>query len=116
MLSGIYECNETCECSKFCLNRVVQEPLSQKLQLFKTENKGWGVRCMNDIPQGSFICTYVDCLLTETDTNEMGKIYGDEYFADLGYIETVENMKENYESDVIESNEDFQTTSQGNNN
>lgn len=28
---------------------------------------------------------------------------GDEYFADLDYIETVEQLKEGYETDVVES-------------
>ncbi|XP_025204088.1 histone-lysine N-methyltransferase eggless-like [Melanaphis sacchari] len=100
VLTGIYECNKTCKCSSSCLNRVVQNPLSQKLQLFMTEKKGWGVRCLNDIPQGSFICIYVGSLLTETDANEGGKNYGDEYLAELDYIEVVEKIKEDYESDI----------------
>lgn len=100
VLTGIYECNKTCKCSSTCLNRVVQNPLSQKLQLFMTEKKGWGVRCLNDIPQGSFICIYVGCLLTETDANEGGVNYGDEYLAELDYIEVVEKIKEDYESDI----------------
>ncbi|VVC45391.1 Post-SET domain,Methyl-CpG DNA binding,Pre-SET domain,SET domain,DNA-binding domain [Cinara cedri] len=100
VLTGIYECNKTCKCSSSCLNRVVQQPLSQKLQLFMTEKKGWGVRCLNDIPQGSFICIYVGYLLTEADANEGGKNYGDEYLAELDYIEVVEKIKEDYESEV----------------
>ncbi|XP_050536343.1 histone-lysine N-methyltransferase SETDB1-like [Daktulosphaira vitifoliae] len=103
VLTGIYECNKTCKCSSTCINRVVQNPLSQKLQLFATEKKGWGVRCLNDIPQGSFICIYVGNLLTESDANEGGKNYGDEYLAELDYIEVVEKIKEDYESDVPNS-------------
>lgn len=106
VLTGIYECNKTCKCSKSCLNRVVQNPLSQKLQLFLTEKKGWGVRCLNDIPQGTFICIYVGYLLTETDANEGGKNYGDEYLAELDYIEVVEKIKEDYETDVPLSDND----------
>lgn len=105
VLTGIYECNATCKCSSSCLNRVVQNPLSQKLQLFLTEKKGWGVRCLNDIPQGSFICIYVGCLLTETDANEGGKNYGDEYLAELDYIEVLEKIKEDYEDDVPEESD-----------
>lgn len=33
---GIYECNSNCKCKSNCLNRVVQEPLKIKLQVFKT--------------------------------------------------------------------------------
>lgn len=135
VLTGIYECNKTCKCSSSCLNRVVQFPLSQKLQLFLTEKKGWGVRCINDIPQGSFICIYVGYLLTETDANEGGINYGDEYLAELDYIEVVEKIKEDYESEVSlsdeensdsyetdessgmtnSSDENYQSTSEGNN-
>lgn len=109
VLTGIYECNKTCKCSSSCLNRVVQNPLSQKLQLFMTEKKGWGVRCLNDIPQGSFICIYVGYLLTETDANEGGKNYGDEYLAELDYIEVVEKIKEDYESEVPDSDPEYET-------
>lgn len=136
VLTGIYECNKTCKCSSSCLNRVVQHPLSQKLQLFLTEKKGWGVRCLNDIPQGSFICIYVGYLLTEADANEGGKNYGDEYLAELDYIEVVEKIKEDYETDVPptsdqedydsnkndanivtseSSDEDYRTTTESNN-
>ncbi|CAI6367971.1 unnamed protein product [Macrosiphum euphorbiae] len=109
VLTGIYECNKTCKCSSSCSNRVVQNPLSQKLQLFMTEKKGWGVQCLNDIPQGSFICIYVGYLLTETDANEGGKNYGDEYLAELDYIEVVEKIKEDYESEVPDSDYEYET-------
>ncbi|XP_052864384.1 histone-lysine N-methyltransferase eggless [Anopheles cruzii] len=104
VLTGIYECNSRCKCKKNCLNRVVQHPLLNKLQIFRTNNRGWGIRCLNDIPKGSFICHYSGHLITE-DTGNMicaEDIGGDEYFADLDYIETVENAKEGYESDVSE--------------
>lgn len=64
--TGIYECNSGCKCSvKTCLNRVVQHPLSLRLQVFKTGVRGWGIRCLNDIPLGAFICIYAGRLLTE---------------------------------------------------
>uniref|UniRef100_A0A8D9ENV0 Histone-lysine N-methyltransferase eggless n=1 Tax=Cacopsylla melanoneura TaxID=428564 RepID=A0A8D9ENV0_9HEMI len=102
LVSGIFECNERCKCKQSCHNRVVQFPMLQKLQLFKTEMKGWGLRCLNDIPQGTFICIYAGHLLTDSDANEEGKNYGDEYLAELDFIETVERYKEAYESDVPE--------------
>lgn len=34
-------------------------PLRVRLQLYRTEKMGWGVRAMQDIPQGSFICEYM---------------------------------------------------------
>ncbi|XP_018314698.1 histone-lysine N-methyltransferase SETDB1 isoform X2 [Mycetomoellerius zeteki] len=101
--TGIYECNSGCKCSvKTCLNRVVQHPLRLKLQVFKTGPRGWGIRCLNDIPHGAFICIYAGRLLTEQGANEGGKNYGDEYLAELDYVEVVEGFKEGYESDVLE--------------
>jgi histone-lysine N-methyltransferase SETDB1 len=101
--TGIYECNSTCKCNSLCLNRVVQQPMSHNLQLFKTEKKGWGVRCLNDIARGTFICCYIGNILTETDATEQGKNNGDEYLADLDFIEVVEKCKEDYEEDVFSS-------------
>lgn len=106
LITGIYECNPQCKCSERCMNRVVQHPLQMKLQLFKTVSKGWGLRCMHDVPKGSFICTYVGDLLTEEDANIAGDNYGDEYFAELDYIERVENIKEGYESGVSDIEDD----------
>uniref|UniRef100_A0A336KDJ6 CSON004398 protein n=1 Tax=Culicoides sonorensis TaxID=179676 RepID=A0A336KDJ6_CULSO len=97
---GIYECNPNCKCSKkSCLNRVVQHPISNKLQLFKTHNMGWGLRATTDIPKGTFICIYAGYLLTDEKANTD---HGDEYFADLDYIELVEQIKNGYESDAHE--------------
>lgn len=93
VITGIYECNAGCKCSKSCLNRVAQRPISQNLQLFKTHNRGWGLRTLNDIPAGTFICTYVGKLYEGREANTVGKNFGDEYFADLDLIEVVENIK-----------------------
>lgn len=55
----IYECNKRCKCcAQMCTNRLVQHGLQVRLQLFKTQNKGWGIRCLDDIAKGSFVCIY----------------------------------------------------------
>ncbi|XP_059613968.1 histone-lysine N-methyltransferase eggless isoform X2 [Phlebotomus argentipes] len=100
--TGIYECNSRCKCKMNCLNRVVQHPLSLKLQVFKTANRGWGLRCLNDVPKGQFICIYAGHLLTEQKANEGGQNHGDEYFAELDYIEVAEGIKEGYEPEAPE--------------
>ncbi|CAG9770061.1 unnamed protein product [Ceutorhynchus assimilis] len=106
VITGIYECNSRCKCKSTCLNRVAQNPMSLKLQVFKTHNRGWGIRCLNDIPQGTFICCYAGTIHTESAANEIGMLHGDEYFAELDYIESVEKFKEDYEEEAIED-EDF---------
>eukprot|EP00092_Neocalanus_flemingeri_P039054 GFUD01042514.1.p1 GENE.GFUD01042514.1~~GFUD01042514.1.p1 ORF type:complete len:1002 (-),score=358.73 GFUD01042514.1:84-3089(-) len=100
VLTGIYECNSLCNCAKTCLNRVAQNPLRLKLQVFKTAKRGWGIRTLNDIPGGTYICVYVGNLFCTEEGNKHGKDFGDEYFADLDMIEIVESRKEGYESEA----------------
>uniref|UniRef100_A0A0K2T695 Histone-lysine N-methyltransferase eggless n=1 Tax=Lepeophtheirus salmonis TaxID=72036 RepID=A0A0K2T695_LEPSM len=103
--TGIYECNSKCKCSKTCGNRVAQNPLRCKLQVFKTERRGWGIRTLHDIPQGGFVCVYVGNLYDNEEANKLGQDFGDEYFAELDMIEAVERRKEGYESDCGEDDE-----------
>ena len=60
---------------------------------------GWGIRCLDDIPSGQFISVYVGELLTDNDANKYGKQFGDEYLADLNFIELTEGLKDGYESE-----------------
>ncbi|NXK62323.1 SETB2 methyltransferase, partial [Sylvietta virens] len=63
--SGIYECSVLCRCDKLmCQNRVVQHGIQVRLQVFNTEKKGWGVRCLDDIDRGTFVCTYSGRLMS----------------------------------------------------
>jgi len=100
VMTGIYECNTLCKCRKTCFNRVVQNPLKQKLQVFKTDKRGWGIRTLTDIPGGTYILSYVGNLYNSVEGNKLGKDFGDEYFADLDMIEVVESRKDGYESDI----------------
>ncbi|XP_044610868.1 histone-lysine N-methyltransferase SETMAR [Equus asinus] len=54
----VFECNVLCQCSDQCKNRVVQRGLQFHLQVFKTEKKGWGLRTLEFIPKGRFVCEY----------------------------------------------------------
>ncbi|CAL8106758.1 unnamed protein product [Calicophoron daubneyi] len=97
-VGGIYECNSQCKCDRRCSNRVVQQGLWTRLQVFKTSRKGWGIRALNPIPKGTFLCTYAGAIYDEAMAVQQGFDFGDEYQADLDYIETVEKPKEGYES------------------
>ncbi|CAD6249779.1 unnamed protein product [Miscanthus lutarioriparius] len=55
----IYECNSSCTCDSSCQNKVLQKGLLVKLELFRTENKGWAIRAAEPIPQGTFVCEYI---------------------------------------------------------
>ena len=142
----IYECNQNCACGSQCFNRVVQNGIQLRLQVFKTENRyvrkpcwtevkllttmfkritrndpcgsvwnnyidrscvygyhqsrlftfrccivcclivyscvvyyllclffrGWGLRSLDDIPMGTFVCTYAGQILNEDMANKVG--------------------------------------------
>ncbi|XP_041004192.1 probable inactive histone-lysine N-methyltransferase SUVR2 isoform X2 [Juglans microcarpa x Juglans regia] len=64
----IKECWSKCGCSKSCGNRVVQRGITCKLQVFCTsEGKGWGLRTLEDLPKGAFVCEYAGEILTNTE-------------------------------------------------
>jgi hypothetical protein len=49
----ILECGDLCLCGPACLNRVSQQAKQFPLCLFKTENRGWGVKPLVNIPKGT---------------------------------------------------------------
>ncbi|CAI6087572.1 hypothetical protein V2G26_009909 [Clonostachys chloroleuca] len=61
----LYECHQACSCSALCPNRVVERGRTVPLQIFRTINRGWGVRCLEEIKEGQF----VDCYLGEVITS-----------------------------------------------
>jgi [histone H3]-lysine9 N-trimethyltransferase SUV39H len=60
----IFECNDSCKCSKDCFNRVVQRGRTIPLQIFMTEHCGFGIRSPQPIKKGQFIDVYLGELLT----------------------------------------------------
>ncbi|CAI9774394.1 unnamed protein product [Fraxinus pennsylvanica] len=64
----IKECWLKCGCNIQCGNRVVQRGISRKLQVFMTPGgKGWGLRTLEDLPKGAFVCEYVGEVLTNAE-------------------------------------------------
>ncbi|KAG5851595.1 hypothetical protein ANANG_G00053320 [Anguilla anguilla] len=62
--SGLYECGPWCGCDRArCQNRVVQHGLQVRLQVFRSQDRGWGVRCIDDLDAGTFVCTYTGVVL-----------------------------------------------------
>ena len=54
----VFECNALCPCPEHCANRVVQRGVQLRLQVFRTRSKGWGLRTLEFIPRGRFVCEY----------------------------------------------------------
>jgi histone-lysine N-methyltransferase SUV39H len=65
----IYECHEGCNCSRDCPNRVVERGRTVPLQIFRTEDRGWGVRCPVDIKQGQFVDRYLGEIITSEEAD-----------------------------------------------
>ncbi|CAH2061469.1 unnamed protein product [Thlaspi arvense] len=80
--SLIYECGPLCKCPPACYLRVTQRGIRFKLEIFKTESRGWGVRSLSSIPSGSFICEYVGELLEDKEAER--RTGNDEYLFDIG--------------------------------
>ncbi|MCO5590489.1 hypothetical protein L7F22_044459 [Adiantum nelumboides] len=78
----VYECGPWCSCSSSCENRVSQKGLRYRLEIFKTKNRGWGVRSLDSIQPGGFICEYTGELLSDSEAEQ--RVGNDEYLFDLG--------------------------------
>lgn len=70
---SIYECNMWCKCGTRCANRVVQNGIQHRLQVFHTGNTElrWGLRTLDDIPKGAFVCTYIGHIYTEQGAEQV---------------------------------------------
>jgi len=66
---AIYECNPKCSCGPGCKTRLVQKGRKVPLTIFKTPNRGWGVKCDEDLIQGEFIDTYLGEVITNAEAD-----------------------------------------------
>lgn len=71
----LWECSRSCRCSAACCNRVVGIGISRRLEVFKTQLKGWGVRALDEIPQGSFVCEYSGEVVSATEAESRSFTY-----------------------------------------
>ncbi|KAL9237722.1 hypothetical protein vseg_012238 [Gypsophila vaccaria] len=60
----IFECGRHCSCPPSCHNRVSQRGLKSSLEIFRSRETGWGVRTLDLIHAGGFICEYTGIVLT----------------------------------------------------
>ncbi|XP_060566569.1 LOW QUALITY PROTEIN: histone-lysine N-methyltransferase EHMT1-like [Ruditapes philippinarum] len=76
----IFECNRACECWTTCNNRVVQNGVMSRLQVFKTVGRGWGCKTLVDIARGTFICEYIGEHISDSEADRRED---DSYLFDL---------------------------------
>lgn len=65
----VIECGDLCECGPSCINRLSQKPKTAPICLFKTKNRGWGIKTMSSIAKGTLIIEYVGELIGQSEAN-----------------------------------------------
>ena len=88
----VHECGPMCKCFPNCKNRVSQTGLKHQMEVFKTENRGWGLRSFDPIRAGTFICEYAGEVIDRANENE--------YVFDTSRI--YNPFKWNYEPSLLE--------------
>lgn len=74
-IKNLFECNSKCKCSDECPNRVVQLGRKFKVALFKTADRGWGVRTLEKISKGSFVLEYCGEIAAITNAWQRDRTY-----------------------------------------
>lgn len=67
----------------------MQKGMQYPLQLYRTFKKGWGVRSLTEIPQGSFVCEYTGELISDTEADARDD---DDYLFDLDCKENAHEL------------------------
>lgn len=94
----IYECGSSCQCSINCRNRVTQKGIRLHFEVFRTRDRGWGLRSWDPIRAGTFICEYTGEVVEEIRLDDDGE--EDEYiFQTTGAGERT--FKWNYEPGLL---------------
>ncbi|OAQ64132.1 histone Lysine methyltransferase [Pochonia chlamydosporia 170] len=65
----LYECHQGCSCSPSCPNRVVERGRTVPLQIFRTPDRGWGVRTQESIKKGQFVDRYLGEIITSAEAD-----------------------------------------------
>ncbi|THU70376.1 hypothetical protein C4D60_Mb08t24330 [Musa balbisiana] len=80
----IYECSVSCQCSFNCRNRVTQKGIRLHFEVFRTKDRGWGLRSWDPIRAGTFICEYAGEVISKTRVEDDGE--EDEYIFQATYL------------------------------
>ncbi|OWF39297.1 histone-lysine N-methyltransferase SETMAR-like [Mizuhopecten yessoensis] len=93
----IIECNTQCTCTADCQNRLIQNGISFKMEVFRSETKGLGLRTIESIDPGSFVCEYAGEILSFEEAKQRTKRQTEH---DMNYVIVV---KEHHRTGVMET-------------
>ncbi|VFQ87090.1 unnamed protein product [Cuscuta campestris] len=85
----VFECGPNCGCGPKCINRTSQTGLRFRLEVFRTPNKGWGVRSWDYIPSGAPICEYIGRLMK---TDQVDPKTDTSYVFDIDCLQTMKGL------------------------
>ncbi|XP_026445297.1 histone-lysine N-methyltransferase, H3 lysine-9 specific SUVH4-like [Papaver somniferum] len=71
----IYECGKRCACGPSCQIKKTQCGLQYRLEVFRTPQKGWGVRTRDFIHDGTYLGEYVGKIRTDKDADTKPDTY-----------------------------------------
>ncbi|KAI4993979.1 hypothetical protein ZWY2020_008292 [Hordeum vulgare] len=63
----VYECGALCGCPASCSNRVTQRGMQHRLEVFRSRETEWGVRALDLIQPGAFVCEFSGDVVTVHD-------------------------------------------------
>nr|GAT51820.1 SET-domain-containing protein [Mycena chlorophos] len=89
----IVECNKNCSCGPNCINRVAQRPRQIPIQIIKTRERGWGVRCPVPLPKGKVLGLYTGLLIKRVEADKLPGTRG-AYLFDLDMNEDLYSDRE----------------------
>lgn len=78
----IHECGPSCLCPPNCRNRISQAGLKVRLEVFRTKDRGWGLRSWDPIRAGTFICEYAGEVAETSMGEELERENEDNYIFD----------------------------------
>ncbi|GJN15401.1 hypothetical protein PR202_gb02314 [Eleusine coracana subsp. coracana] len=67
----VYECGALCGCPMTCVNRVTQRGMKHRLEVFRSTETEWGVRTLDLIQPGAFVCEYSGDVVIHDDKSKM---------------------------------------------
>ncbi|RAL41990.1 hypothetical protein DM860_016365 [Cuscuta australis] len=82
----VFECGPHCHCPPTCRNRVSQSGVKKRFEVFRSRETGWGVRSLDLIQSGSFICEYAGVVLT-MEQAQIFKMNGDSLIYPIRFVE-----------------------------
>ncbi|XP_024626655.1 histone-lysine N-methyltransferase, H3 lysine-9 specific SUVH4 [Medicago truncatula] len=88
-LDIVVECGPQCGCGPKCGNKISQQGLSYRLEVYRTAKKGWAVRTWDFIPSGAPVVEYIGVLSRD---DELGSANGNDYIFDIDCLHTINSV------------------------